>query len=560
MAVRKYGVSAVALAAAAALALAGCGTKDEGGSTNKSTGGTTTTSGGVVKLNGTEPQNPLVPTNTNEVGGGRIITNLFAGPVYYTADGATEMDVAESVESDDNITWTIKLKSGQKFSNDEPVNADSFVNAWNYGALGANGQLSADFFNQIKGYDEVNSVTEALLAELEAEGKPVPTMEGLVKVDDLTFTAELTEEDPFFKMRLGYSAFYPLPTSAFDDMAAFGESPVGNGPYKLDGDGAWEHNIEIRLVPNESYQGPRKPVNGGVTYVFYQDRDTAYQDLLSGQLDVLDEMPESALSSFETDLGDRAVSDPGSLFQSFTIPDRLAHFGGEEGKLRRAAISRAIDRESITKTIFQGTRTPAKDFSSPLMEGWSGDIPGNEVLTFGPDKAKELWAQADAISPWEGEFQIAYNQDGPHGVWVEAALNSIASTLGIATKPAPYPTFQESRTAITDRTIQTPFRSGWQPDYPSIYNYLSPLYGTGGGSNDGDYSNPQFDALLVEGISEATPADAAVKFNQAQEILLKDLPAIPLWYQNSSGGYSENVENVIWGWDNVPIAYQITTK
>ena len=38
------------------------------------------------------------------------------------------------------------------------------------------------------------------------------------------------------------------------------------------------------------------------------------------------------------------------------------------------------------------------------------------------------------------------------------------------------------------------FRSGWQMDYPSIENFLAPIYGTNAGSNDTDYSNPQFDA------------------------------------------------------------------
>ena len=114
------------------------------------------------------------------------------------------------------------------------------------------------------------------------------------------------------------------------------------------------------------------------------------------------------------------------------------------------------------------------------------------------------------------------------------------------------------RESITSRQIQTAFRGGWQADYPGLYNFLGPLYATGAGSNDGDYSNPEFDALLKEGLA-LTDLDAAnEKFQQAQEILFKDLPAIPLWYSTVNGAWSESVDDVEFGWNSVPLYYQVT--
>ena len=170
------------------------------------------------------------------------------------------------------------------------------------------------------------------------------------------------------------------------------------------------------------------------------------------------------------------MNQPAAIFQSFTIPERLPHFSGEEGNLRRQALSMAIDRKQITDVVFQGTRTPASDFTSPVIDGWSDKIPGSEVLKYDPDEAKELWAQADAISPWDGTFKIAYNADGGHQAWVDAVINSIKNTLGIDAEGNPYPTFGEFRTDITKQTIQTAFRTGWQADYPSLFNFLGPLY------------------------------------------------------------------------------------
>ncbi len=531
---KKAGI-ALGVLTAGALALTGCapsGGGDNGG------GGSN-----LVVANGSEPQNPLVPTNTNEVGGGRIIDSLFAGLVYYDAAGESHNEVAESFESNEDYTqWTITLEEGWEFSNGEPVTAESFVNAWEYGGNLENAQLGQYFFNNIQGYNE-------------EEASPLT---GLTVVDDTTFTVDLIDGDAEFPLRLGYSAYYPLPEVAFEDIDAYGEAPIGNGPYQLQDENAWEHDVQITLVPNESYEGEREPQNDGIVFSFLASLDAAYAQLQDGSLDVLDQFPDAALATFETDLGDRWVNQAAALNQTITIPSRLAHFDGEEGDLRRQAISHAINREEITEVIFQGTRSPAHNFASPAVAGYNPDVEGNEVLEYDADLAVELWAQADAIAPWTGSFAIAYNSDGPHQGWVEATLNSISNVLGIETEAVAYPTFAQLRSEVTGETIQTAFRTGWQADYPSQYNFLGPLFGTGAGSNDGKYSNPEFDSLIAQG-SESTDEAAKYEFyDQAQTILLGDLPAIPLWDQNVSGGWSTNVENVEFGWNSVPLYYEIT--
>jgi oligopeptide transport system substrate-binding protein len=535
----KMALAGLALLVAGGLALAGC--SGGGGNTPSASGGGD--SSAIIRTNGSEPENPLVPTNTNEVGGGKILDSIFAGLAYYDGTGKIVNDMADSITVTDPSTLTVKLKQGQKFTDGTEVKADNFIKAWNYGAQASNKQKNQSWFSDIEGYSE----------ETDAE------LTGLAKTDDYTFTIALTSPVAAdFALRLGYSAYYPLPDSAFDDMAAFGENPVGNGPYKLSGDGAWEHSVQITLVKNDDYQGGRVAQNGGLTITFYATQDAAYADLLGGNVDVIDGIPSASLATFQTDLGDRAVNQPAAIFQSFTIPERLAHFSGEEGKLRRQAISMSINREEITKTIFQDTRTPASDFTSPVIDGWSDSLQGADVLKFNAEKAKELWAQADAISPWTGSFQIAYNSDGGHQPWVDAVSNSIKNTLGIDASGAPYVDFASLRTEVTNRSIQTAFRTGWQADYPGLYNFLAPLYGTGASSNDGDYSNPEFDKLIADGASADSTEAANAEYVKAQEILLQDLPVMPLWYSNVDGGYGEGVNNVTFGWNSVPLYYEIT--
>jgi oligopeptide transport system substrate-binding protein len=496
-----------------------------------------------------EPQNPLIPANTNESGGTKIIQSITSGLVYYDAKGEPHNDLAESIETKDQTNYTIAIKSGQKWSDGSPVTAKNFVDAWNWGALSTNAALLSSFYAPIEGYDAVS-----------ASPPTAQTMSGLAVVDDTHFTVKLARPQADFALQLGYIAFYPMPDAAFTDIAKFGESPASDGPYMLKSDTAWQHNVQIDLVPNPDYNGPRKPKNGGLTLKFYETSEAAYNDLLAGSLDILEQVPTSALTTYQSDLGDRSFNQPSAVFQSFTIPQNLPHFSGEEGSLRRQAISMAIDRPTITKTIFQNTRTPAKDFTSPTIAGYSDKIQGNEVLKFDASKAKDLWKKADAISPWSGTFSIAYNADGSHQAWVDAVTNSIKNTLGIDAQGKPYPTFAALRTDVTNRTITGAFRSGWQADYPGLYDFIQPLYYTGASSNDGDYSNPELDKKIDAAAAAKSLDELNKELNDAQSILFKDLPAIPLWYSNVSGGYSEAVSNVEIGWDSDPLYYDIAKK
>ncbi|MBV9721650.1 MAG: ABC transporter substrate-binding protein, partial [Mycobacterium sp.] len=316
----------------------------------------------VVTVNAGEPQNPLIPTNTNDSNGGRVIDRLFAGLMSYDATGTPALEVAQSIDTSDDVNYRITLKPGWTFSDGSPVTAHSFVDAWNYGALAANAQLQQSFFSPIAGFDEVAAPNAA-----------ATTMSGLQVVDDHAFTVRLKGPTIDFKLRLGFSPFYPLPVAALKDMTSFGQHPIGNGPYKFADardDAAWQHNVKLDLVPNPGYHGNRIPQNKGLRFVFYANLETAYADLLSSNLDVLDTIPSSLLSVYHKDLGDRYVSAPAAVNQTLDTPLRLPHFGGEEGRLRRLALSAAINRGQICRQIYAGARAPARDFTASSLPGF----------------------------------------------------------------------------------------------------------------------------------------------------------------------------------------------
>lgn len=496
----------------------------------------------MIRVNGGEPQHGLVPTNTNEGYGNRIVDLLFTGLFDYDDAGRLRPAMAERVElADDRTSYVIILEDGWTFTDGTAVTAQNYVDAWNYGALSTNGQAQSHFFAPIEGYEDVSS-----------ENPRTQTMSGLTVVDDRTFTVRLAEPNIDFLQCLGFTPFKPLPKVFFEtDPRKFGKSPVGNGPYLLAGYTEQGFRAQIDVVANPGYHGRAKPGNEGISFVIYHDLEIAYRDLLAGELDVLDTIPDTALATYRRRLGDRAIDQPAAMNKTLSIPFHLPHFSGEEGRLRRAAISRAIDRRAIVDDVFHGTKQPAREFTARTLPGFDPDLPGSEVLDFDAAAARDLWAQADAISPWEGEFGISYNVDGGHETWIGMLAGQLHAVLGIQVTERQLPTFRDIRNSIAAGTMQTAFRTGWRGDYPSMIEFLESLFVKGAGANDVGYHSPEFEAVLADAKRAPDLATAHRLTNEAQVVLLRDLPVIPLWDHINAAGRGVGV-SVNFRWNGLP--------
>ncbi|MCC9310251.1 ABC transporter substrate-binding protein [Kitasatospora sp. RB6PN24] len=534
---------AVIAVTSVAVAATGCG----GGS---SSGGTS--SGGVVRAWWGDPQNPLEPANTNEVNGGAVMNMIFAGLVQYDPKTSAPSNAnADSITSSDQQNWTVKLKPGWKFSDGTTVTASSYVNAWNYGALSTNKQVNSSFFSYIQGYDQVAP----------ASGSPTAqTMSGLKVVDDNTFTVALTQKFSTWPATLGYSAYYPLPASFFSNHAAYLNKPIGNGPYMIQ---SYTRSQQMQLVPNPDYSGTEKPRNGGITLTVYTDPNAAYSDLQSGALDVDNTLSTTALKTLASGpSGGRFLNTPAGIIQTISFPLYQPQWSTPNAKLVRQGISMAIDRPTIVKNIFTNTRTPASDWTSPVLGTTGGFKEGlcGQLCTYNPTMAKQLIQQGGGIPG--GQLTISYNADGGNKDWVDATCNSINQVLGnnSACVGNPVGTFADFRNQITGKKMNGPFRTGWQMDYPLIQDFLQPVYTTDGSSNDSHYNNPAFDAQVNTANAEPNQATAVTDFQTAEKMLVTDVPAIPLWYQNGTVAWSSHVNNVTLDPFSVPVYWQITVS
>ncbi|MEY9963278.1 oligopeptide transport system substrate-binding protein [Streptacidiphilus sp. MAP12-16] len=536
-------------AGAIVIALAATACSSSGSSSSGSSGSNTS---GVVSAWWGDPQNPLIPTDTNEVNGGAVLNMIFTGlKGYDPKTGQPFNAMASSITTTDQQNFTITLKSGWTFSDGTPVTASSYVDAWNYGSYLPNKQNNTDpFFTSIQGYTDVHP----------ASGTPkVKTMSGLKVVNATTFTVALTHKFSTWPDTLGYSAFYPLPQAFFSNPTAWLAKPVGNGPYVIN---SWTKSQQMQLRPNPTYAGTNKAQNGGINLKVYTDPNAAYADLQSGNLDVDNGLPNSALKTVSSDLNGRYINQPAGIIQTISFPMYQAAWNTANAKLVRQGISMAIDRPTITKQIFNNSRTPASDWTSPVLGAAGGYQSGicGDACTYNPTKAKQLITQGGGLPG--GQLTISYNADGPHKEWVDAVCNSINNAMGNTTACVgkPVGTFADFRNQVTNKTETSAFRTGWQMDYPLIQDFLQPLYYTNAASNDSHYSNPQFDGLVDQANAQGDTTKAIGDFQSAEKLLATDLPAIPLWYQNGTAGWSSKVSNVTLDPFSVPVYTNITVN
>ncbi|MGP4112991.1 peptide ABC transporter substrate-binding protein [Streptomyces sp. 4N509B] len=535
-------LSSAFLAVSVALAAAACG----GGGGDGGDGGDA-----LVRASWGDPAHPLEPANTNEVQGGKVLDMIFRGLKQYNPEtGEAEDMMAESIETDDQQTFTITIEDGWTFHDGTPVTAESYVDAWNYGAHLDNQQVGSYFFQFIQGYEDVHPA--------EADTQPsADTMSGLEVVDRHTFRVTLTQQFSLWPETLGYAAYAPLPKAFFNDHEAYLAKPIGNGPYRVD---SYTRSQSMRLLAYDDYAGPDEARNEGVELRVYTDNNTAYTDLQAGNLDVIDDVPASQLANAEADLGDRYINQPAGIIQTVTFPLYRQEWQGEDARQIRRGLSMAIDRDAITDRIFHGTRTPASDFTSPVLGEAGGFDPGicGDTCEYNPDEARRLIEDAGGLPG--GSVSLSSNVDtGSHRQWMDAVCNSINNVLGDtgACTVDPVPTFADFRNRIMADEMTGMFRTGWQMDYPLIQNFLQPIFYTDASSNDGSYSNPEFDNLVDEANATADADEAVGLFQQAQEILVEDLPAIPLWYQNGTAAHSERVSDVRLNPFSVPVFTEI---
>jgi hypothetical protein len=263
-------------------------------------------------------------------------------------------DQAESVTpSSDGLTYTIKLKSGWTFHDGTPVDAQSYVDAWNYAADCTNGYILNSFFDKIVGYSDLNP----------SDCKDLKTHEltGLKVQDDTTFDVKLSAPFSQFPVTLSFDAYDALPKAFFDDPDAFNEQPIGDGPYMMDG--KWKHDESITVQRYDNFAGT--PGNADKIVLKEYTGDAAWTDFQAGSVDIAP-INSTHLLEAEQTYADSLQRFASSSFLYLGFPLYDPDFQSKE---LRQALSLALDRDSVIKALLPN-ETPATDLISPAIDGY----------------------------------------------------------------------------------------------------------------------------------------------------------------------------------------------
>jgi oligopeptide transport system substrate-binding protein len=520
---------------------AGGATTASGGATTETTAAATGTAGGELIDLATFPADPpehIDPALNETVDAYQVINSLY--------DGLTDIDttdpanpvvkplVAEKFEANADATvWTFTIKKGLTFSDGEPVVPTSFQRAWNRAGEPEFAGPYSYLLNFIEGGAERLDGT-------------AETISG-IKADDTAMTLEVTMSEPYsnFPAVAGFQLFFPMP-SAVEKLTSQNDWEnglmIGNGPFMMEKP---RSDTEIVLVRNPKWAGniygDKQALLDKITFKVSADVDSAYNAFEAGEGDTAT-IPagrfKEADDKWGTTLGTTVISS-----YHFEINDKDPQVGGAKNLELRRAISLSINRDEINDAIWDGYRKVATSITPPGIPGFKEGL-CTEFCSYDPDAAKEhLQAWKDAGNTQTTPVKVLLNAGSGHEDIVNIIVDNMKA-VGIDAVSDPRPT-ETYFTELADGACVL-CRSGWTADYPTYDNYMYDLFHTDaiGGNNHGQYSNPEFDALVDEAKSTVDLAKQAELFQSAESILLNDdMAVIPIAWR--VGDYAFNDQKVV---------------
>jgi len=514
-------IAAVVLVALA-LVLAACG------SSSSSSGGTSTsstpTNGGTYNYAlQAEPVN-IEPLNAQESEGIQVAHQIFWGLVRYQAksDGSIEIVPcgAKSWDvSSDATTYTFHLNPDMKFG--PPVNrqvtAQDYVYSWNRATTPSNGSVVSYILSPIVGSDDSGYAKNGLT--------------GVKALDDMTLQVKLRYPFAEFPMTLGHTVAAAVPkeyiqslgSTATKQNQAFDNKPVGTGPYMLQ---KWVHNQKVVLVKNPNFWDPALAAHiDTINMPIYENPNTEWLDFQKGLIDYTVVPPgqvATAQQKADSSSGKWTAKKYTILAVYFVgINQRDKVVGGAANLKLRQALYESANTQAIINVINEGVPLPATGY---VPVGIDGYVPNQSPYHYDLAGAKQLITQIGKVPT----LTYWYNTDPGHqkiGEALQAGWKSIDVNITLQN--------YEWGTLLSklQQAQQQLFRMGWSADYPSMDNFLFPLFQSQQ-ARTGSYTfydNPKFDALIQQARSTLDANQRHALYAQAEKMALTDIPAIPLY-------------------------------
>lgn len=500
----------------------------------------------LVKGNGSEPAT-LDPQKVEGTPESAILRDLFEGLVSSGPKGEVVPGVAESWETKDNKHYVFHLRKDAKWSNGEPVTAHDFEFAFKRA-------VDPKTASPYSWYLEIPTIVNA--SEIIAGKKPADSL-GVKAVDDYTFEVQLEKAIPYFVSMLSHTTTYPVPKKVIEKFGDKWTQPgnmVGNGAYVLK---EWVVNERIGVERNKNYWNNAKTVIDKVTYLPIQSTNAELNRFLAGEIDMTWNVPIERFKQLKKDY-------PADLKVEGLVSTYYYQFNTKKKPFDdvrvRTALSYAVNRDVIADKVMGQGQRPAYGLTPDYVDGFKPVVADWSKMTQADRdaKAKALLQEAGFDTSKPLKFELLYNTDDNHKK-VAVAVASMWKKLGVQVSLVN----QEWKTYLETKK-QGQFdvaRAGWTADYNEASSMLD-LMQTTHGNNDGKYSNPAFDKLMNESRDQVDAASRNKLYVQAEAILAKDMPIIPIYQyvqprmvKSYVGGYPSNPLDNLYSKDMYIIAH-----
>lgn len=447
-------------------------------------------------------------------------------------DGTYSLGLAESVDvSDDGTVYTFTLRDGAAFHDGEPLTASDVAFTYNLYAA----QEDFPFLPVYTSY-----------------------FDSVAAPDDKTVVITLTEPIPNIESQLVF--LYVLPEHIWSEVANSAEfenlEMIGSGPFKMK-EYRQSEFVQLDAVKDHYIQSPKID---SVVFQTFDNQDALVQALRTGQVDMITEMPNTAVVTLRNDESINIVNGPplspgvADIILNVTEPENCpADDGVCSGhpalldRNVRLAMSHATDKQQIIDIVLLGLGSPGLTlipdglgvYYNDSIEDYAFDIElANTIL----EEAGYLDTDNDGVREMPGggkplTFRLNWPSDSTNSPRMAEILASTWSQIGILTEQQALD--PDAVTAICCPAFDFDVLLwGWgsDPDPAFLLSVMTTDEIPTGTSETG-YSNPEFDALYLEQATELDRDRRIELIHEMQSIVHHDIPYIVPYYDQAVQAY-----------------------
>jgi len=464
-------------------------------------------SGGYLYYRLNADPTTLDPAYIVDVSGGSISAKLFNGLVRLNHELQVIPDIAETWDiSDGGTTYVFHLRKDVFFSNGRMVTAGDFRYSFERVLSPGGRSPNTWVLEKIEG------------ARTYLKGK-AGHISGIEVVDEHTLKIRL--ESPFapFIELLTMTAAYVVPGEEVERLGQdFGAHPVGTGPFVLSD---WKHNTELTLEKNPSYFDQKARVKG-IHYRIIPEDLTAVAEFELGNLDLIS-VPSYEYSRFRKAQVWRGYLSSVEGLNTYYLGFNCSRPPFDNPDLRRA-VARAIDREKILRTFYEGRGRLASGPVPDSLRKWKAP----SLPQYDPSGARDS-AGRYPVRDRVVSFYVNADQEV---VDMAEIIQSFLKTAGfqVQIRQLEWSAFK----AAVNNGEADMFWLSWWADYPDAENFLFPLFHSanhGPSGNRSRYTNREVDRLIEAGQRSADEEARNELYRKAEHIIVAESPWVFMWHK-----------------------------